>query len=633
MRHIVRMALGASLLIGGLVVVAATPAGAAVVTTSSTTIVTVTVTGDFQVNFGCAGGDVTVNQVAVVPAVTCAALTRVNVNGDSGVQRVFGYTLDSPSFTNHPSITAHLGDGVDFLGDTLQADTIDMGPGDDWLFMYAGGVANTSTTLGTGSNTLQVNGRSLDDTITATSTTSSASVQVQNSDGTHTYVASPVTQVWLVGGEGKDVINATGITAASTVDNLVFDAGPGAGQTLTTGVVPADFEAEDGSATMTGSPGADQFHTASTADVIHGNGGHDLIYDDCCGPTGSRAVDTTGTLDWYDDIHGADAVARIRPGVAANSATLAVSLNRTGITQWSGAVTSAGGGFGYSGVLGSRNLFDAVLPTGAKTMTFYGDNDNNDIADITVPSGSWTVTGTAPGPVTITPGTSAYGSLRVNQFATIEVHGPWANKNQGFAHRMTRDLLFKFPTDEVRDSMRDELTAGSRTRAQLVQATVFSDEYRGIDVDRIFRRFLKRASDPSGRTYWVNGIRNGKSLRKVRAQLFGSNEYFTKAGSYNQGFVDAAYQDVLGRLPDPSGEAYWVHKIDTGTGRGSVANAFLVSTEARRSIVKDQFIRFLDRVPTTAETDSWMATLLSSATGEQDLIAFLASSGPYYASS
>ena len=87
---------------------------------------------------------------------------------------------------------------------------------------------------------------------------------------------------------------------------------------------------------------------------------------------------------------------------------------------------------------------------------------------------------------------------------------------------------------------------------------------------------------------------------------------------------------MLGRLPDPSGRAYWTGKLDSGADRGSVALQFINSAEFRRFIVDDQFLRFLDRKATTAEQDTWAPKITGTATGEQDLIAFLAASPEYY---
>ncbi len=89
-----------------------------------------------------------------------------------------------------------------------------------------------------------------------------------------------------------------------------------------------------------------------------------------------------------------------------------------------------------------------------------------------------------------------------------------------------------------------------------------------------------------------------------------------------------AYADVLGRAPDPSGQTYWTNKLNNGADRGSVALQFIDSPEARRRVVDDQFLRFLDSLPNAEEQASWVAAL-PSVNGEQALIVALVSSTEY----
>ncbi|MEZ5205029.1 MAG: DUF4214 domain-containing protein [Acidimicrobiales bacterium] len=191
------------------------------------------------------------------------------------------------------------------------------------------------------------------------------------------------------------------------------------------------------------------------------------------------------------------------------------------------------------------------------------------------------------------------------------------------------DLIFAFATDGWRDATRDQLTSGSKTRLQVAQGLMDTDMYRGLDVDRVFVKYLRRTSDPSGRTFWINRLREGRALWRFRAQLFGSPEYFNKAGGTNESYVTKAYSDVLGRAPDPSGRTFWTNKLNNGADRGQVALQFLNSPESRRRLVDDQFLRFLDRLPTATEQSTWVAQIPSDD-GEQRLIAFLAASTAYF---
>lgn len=634
MEYVKRALVGAAVLAATLVTVGAQPASAAVVATTSGTVVGIAITGDADVTLGCWAGKAAYDNVQATPLLDCGSVTKWVITGDAGNQRVFAGNLAPSTFTAHPFISAVMGDGADLVIDTPWADAVNLGPGNDWFTANAAGEVNTSVNLGADSDYYDVQGGELDDTIEANSGSPSVSVSITNTTGTKAFPATNVEQLRLSGNGGDDTLDVSGIIPASAITSVTLDGGPGDDETLSL-TEPVSASGGAGTNVLGGGSGNDYFSSESTTDTMYGNGGTDWVYDQCCGRSGGRRfTHDGGQVYWATDLHGGDVVARIRPdnrpGRGAGYATLAVSLHRPGFTEWAPGTTYYDVTADYVGEVDNRALGDIVIPAGGAMTDFYGDSFLNDLADVTVPSGSWVIGGTPSTVLTIDPVDDTYGVVHLGHVGAYKVHGPWVNKNQGFAHRVTRDLVFRFPSDAARDALRDQLAAGTITRGQAVHDLVYSDEYRGLDVDRVFVRFLKRTADASGRTYWINGIRSGKSLTKFRAQLFGSNEYFTKAGSTTDGFVRAAYQDVLGRLPDPSGETYWVNKINAGTGRGSVANAFLVSTEARRTIVKDQFLRFLDREPNASETSTWMATLLTSPTGEQDLVAFLAGSSSYY---
>jgi hypothetical protein len=259
-----------------------------------------------------------------------------------------------------------------------------------------------------------------------------------------------------------------------------------------------------------------------------------------------------------------------------------------------------------------------------------GDQADDDLLDVTIPAGSWTTVGTPQTNYFITPTNAAYAVVQASNMGTVSIHGPWTNKNSGFVHRATRDLLFRFATGGTISSVGLALGSGETTRPNVIDGLMDTDEYRGLDVDRTFTRFLDRDVDPSGRTYWINSLRNGKALWRFRAQLFGSSEYFTKAGGTNAAYLDAVYYDVLGRQIDPSGRAYWGNKLNNGADRGSVALNFINSSEFRRFVVDDQFLRFLDRKATTQEHATWDPKITGTTTGEQDLIATLVASDEYF---
>jgi hypothetical protein len=625
----------------GLAVVAQAPASAAVVTSVSGTTITVTMTGDGSAVFDCGGGHVLVNTVATSPTLACSALTKVTVTGDSGNQTVYGASLAWTKFTAHPTIDANTGDGADTISDTLGADSIAAGPGSDYVIVSAPSVANTLTDLNAGTDRLIVYGTSGNDTITANS--GSSNLLVNWSDGSHnaTYQATGADVIEVEGDAGNDTIDTTGIVPASTIDYVINSGGDG-NDTLTNGAVNGAIEGGRGTNVMSGGTGNENIDAWGDGDTVSPGLGTNYITDANSLRSGGRILHLTSTNDTYStDLQRNDATYRLRPtsGAPGDAATVTAALNRYGQQVLPTGLKSATVNFSVNGGgLDSRHVADIVLPSGKiPQVVVQGDEADNDLVDLTVPVGTWAESGTSGVLVTVDPDDPSLGTLTAINIADDQghlfVHQPWSDPNQSFVHRANRDLLFQFLDAIARDTKAAQLTAHTLTRAQYTSQLVNTDAYRGLDVDRVFVRYLHRVTDPGGRTYWINSLRNGKSLRQFRAQLLGSNEYFTKAGASNASFMITAYADVLGRLPDSAGQTYWTNKLNDGADRGAVARQFLASTEARRNIVKDQFLRFIDRLPTTAESNSWIATLGSHAQGEQELVAFLVDSNAYFSRS
>lgn len=607
------------------VLVSSSPAAAAVTATSSGTVISVSVTGAAQVGFSCNGSNQAVaGGVVSSPPVLCSAVTQFTITGDGGAQRILGEDLLGAAFTANPKLVATLGDGADRLTETDRADAVDMGLGDDLVFLSPGGLPNTVIDLGAGdADAAFFNGTDQSDTIAASSASSTVAVSVTNSAGGSTRSAVNAEELRLQGREGNDTITTASVSAGSTIESVLAFGSVG-NDTLTSGPTPAFLSGDEGTNTFNGGSADDRYISASDTDVINaGSGGTDTLVDDTNGRSGRRTVGGAALKSYVQIQRNCDAQTRVRPG-SGTSIDVISSLCRPGIQTLPNTVTDIN--IVFDDPVADRALADIVL-SGPRSFNIEGGSALNDVVDLTIPSGTWTVI-PGSGVTTIDPTNPAYGSITVKGSNKISVHGPWSSANQSFAHRIIRDLLFRLPTTTERNALTNALNAGTTTRAGKVAEIMDTDEYRGLDVDRVFVRFLKRAADSGGRSYWINALGDGRSLQKFRAQLFGSNEYYSKAGSTANGFVRAAYFDVLGRLPDAAGETYWTNKILSGTERGAVANAFLASTEARRAIVKDQFQRFALRLPTTTESEQWVDTL-ASGTGELQLIAFLAASGAY----
>ncbi len=74
--------------------------------------------------------------------------------------------------------------------------------------------------------------------------------------------------------------------------------------------------------------------------------------------------------------------------------------------------------------------------------------------------------------------------------------------------------------------------------------------------------------------------------------------------------VDATYEGLLGRSPDPDGGAYWAGLIDAGVRPGEVVQAIGDSTEYRRKLVTLAYEAILERRPDPSGHDYWAVGLV-----------------------
>ena len=200
--------------------------------------------------------------------------------------------------------------------------------------------------------------------------------------------------------------------------------------------------------------------------------------------------------------------------------------------------------------------------------------------------------------------------------------------NQRFVYQLYEDLLGRAPSTA---ELADWTTAlsGDTTRSQVAAALLHTDEYRGLLVDSIYQSFLKRDPDSSERASGIVLLGSGVSDELLKATVLGSPEFFTtQGGGTVDGFLNALYEDVLGRAIDPDAQALYESQIASGATDSYVALEVLMSTEAREDLVKGDYQRFLHRAPDTTELSSFAGALASGSTDE-DVIAAIVATDEY----
>jgi parallel beta-helix repeat protein len=168
-----------------------------------------------------------------------------------------------------------------------------------------------------------------------------------------------------------------------------------------------------------------------------------------------------------------------------------------------------------------------------------------------------------------------------------------ASANQVFVESVFETLLGR-PAGTGAAGFVSELNAGAATVTVVLQIEA-SLEYRMDQVQALYQHYLHRNADAVGLQGFANFLGQGGTLKQVAAVLTGSQEYFDLHGDSTNAFLDALYQDVLGRQVDPGGRAGFSQALAGGMTRGQAASLILGSAEYQGNLVQADFQSFLGR--------------------------------------
>ena len=77
--------------------------------------------------------------------------------------------------------------------------------------------------------------------------------------------------------------------------------------------------------------------------------------------------------------------------------------------------------------------------------------------------------------------------------------------------------------------------------------------------------------------------------------------------------MESLYENVLGRAGEPSGTAFWLAALGSGTSRATVAADFVTSTESALRVVNGDYTAFLQRSGEPSGVNFWLNQLRSGA--------------------
>jgi lysophospholipase L1-like esterase len=186
------------------------------------------------------------------------------------------------------------------------------------------------------------------------------------------------------------------------------------------------------------------------------------------------------------------------------------------------------------------------------------------------------------------------------------------------------DLVHRTPSAAEAAGWVRILDAGVSTR-YVARSFASSYEYRSDQVTADYGRFLHRAPDAPALAGFTAALAADLAPEQLEAILTGSDEYFTLHGRSTGQWLQAAYQDLLGRVPDPSGAGGWTAALRAGASRDGVAVAIAVSPEAMMQTVDAAYVEALGR-RADATGLSFLVEQLTGGSSSTSILADIASS-------
>ena len=149
----------------------------------------------------------------------------------------------------------------------------------------------------------------------------------------------------------------------------------------------------------------------------------------------------------------------------------------------------------------------------------------------------------------------------------------------------------------------------------LVDALTSSEEYIKLRITQAYEEVLGRAPEPEGLTYWYERIRSKTAtVDDVKRRFYDSDEYFQRAGGTAEGYVTLLYQTMFERAASAREASSWSAQIAV-IGRSKVVDGIWYSYEAALYRAAGYYRVFLQREPDAAGQAGWARNLLTAGEG------------------
>jgi sugar lactone lactonase YvrE len=347
-------------------------------------------------------------------------------------------------------------------------------------------------------------------------------------------------------------------------------------------------------------------------------------------------------------VNGDDASVVSGEASLSTTATATSGVGEYPITPSAGTLSAADYSFGFqSGTLavttnlqGDFGLVEDIYTIGSGTVSVSAANgvlaNDSGPGRLTVTAGRLTGAegGTfafnADGSFTYTPPTDFPGFDDV-QYTATDAAGDQASatvnvlsQTGGVVWKFYESVLGRDPDAGGLKFWINDFVHGGKT-GDIAVGFFESPELLNKVIGGYYEQYLLRSADAAGLAHWESVWGEDGGPEKIRAFFAESDEFYTSAGGTPDAWINALYQRILARSPDPQGEQFWLKSYqqqvaaggDAAAVRFNIALAFLTSQEDFGDDVTGWFNEYLLRAPTDAERQQYTNEMLAGASDRQ----------------
>ncbi len=381
-------------------------------------------------------------------------------------------------------------------------------------------------------------------------------------------------------------------------------------------------------------PGFANFSSPAIGDILNkGDGSQEIVEISGNGTAGElSAWDGNGNLIWRSSPPGIDGDQLGSPTIAP----LGGGLCNGGNGVWLPGTHIEGFCYGNDGPAANVDIATPGPSYGAPTVANLGNGQlsligiyENSGSNTSWSVGVWPLSGSSS---TMSPYSwpTFHGSA---QRAGTQAVAP-NPQDPGWVGNLYHDVLGRTNSDPPSTSeigyWVNRLDDGA-SPAWVASQFIDSSEAHGFIVDADYQLILGRAPDPNGRAFWVGQLNAGVHNEALLGLLGGSTEFFALHHNDDTEVVDTLYQKILNRPPgsDP-GVGYWIGQLETGkVPPSAIGDAFADLHEYHMDVVSGWYQHYLGRTA-DAPGQSYWAGYLDAGNSDDAGIIHIVCSAEYF---